>query len=142
MENAVENACGALDKFLFFFSFSFARVAPRRIPAGIRFFFFFFLLFLFREALSPRARSISPTEFRHVNGRKKGASTLNREKHEVLNVFRAIVSRSHGDNSDRSAAFRYERIARVEAKKRVDDLRVYASPGLNVNERTFLLLPF
>lgn len=135
-----KNARGALDKFFFFSHESLRGASPREYASS----FFYFLFFFFREAPLPRARSISPAEFRHVNGRKTGLSpapVLNREKHEVLNIFRAIVSRSHGDNSGQSATFRYGRIARTEYKERVNDLRTeYMSPELNVNANVLLLL--
>jgi hypothetical protein len=78
--NAVENAREALDEF--FFS---ARVVPRRIPAGIRLFFLF--LFFFQ---GPRAHTLFLRQS-SVGMEKKASRALNREKHEVLNIFRAIV---------------------------------------------------
>lgn len=59
---------GARQISFFFFRTSRSEAHSR----GNTFLLFFFLLFLFREALSPRACSISPTEFRHVNGKKDG----------------------------------------------------------------------
>lgn len=57
-ETTMENAREALDKFLFFFSFT--RVASRRIPAGIRFFSFFFSPFSFsRGSLATRTLHFS-----------------------------------------------------------------------------------
>lgn len=125
MENAVENAREALDKFLFFRT-NRSEAHPRDVSRGNTLLLFFPPLFPFREALSPlAARTLHfsggvPSRQRTEKS-LSCATALNREKHEVLNIFRAIVSRSHGDNSGQSATFRYGRIARTAYKERVDD---------------------